>query len=199
MRDVSTVALLLLPDFSVSASHRFQYFPRMEVRSVEAIVGALNGAGVRYLIVGGLAVNAHGYERLTVDVDLVIAFERQNIINGLRALESIDYHMSIPVTPEAFADPALRASWRAEKGMVVLKLWSDTHRRTPVDLFIYEPFDFERELGAARSEPILGDIKAPIVSLQTLLEMKREAGRPQDLADIADLLRIQELRREFRL
>jgi predicted nucleotidyltransferase len=171
----------------------------MEVRSVEAIVGALNGAGVRYLIVGGLAVNAHGYERLTVDVDLVIAFERQNIINGLRALESIDYHMSIPVTPEAFADPALRASWRAEKGMVVLKLWSDTHRRTPVDLFIYEPFDFERELGAARSEPILGDIKAPIVSLQTLLEMKREAGRPQDLADIADLLRIQELRREFRL
>lgn len=35
----------------------------MEVTSVEAIVRALNEAQVRYLIVGGLAVNARGYER----------------------------------------------------------------------------------------------------------------------------------------
>jgi hypothetical protein len=40
----------------------------MEVHSIETIVKALNDAGVQYLIVGGLAVNAHGYERLTVDV-----------------------------------------------------------------------------------------------------------------------------------
>ena len=40
----------------------------MEVRSIETIVKTLNEAGVEYLIVGGLAVNAHGYERLTVDV-----------------------------------------------------------------------------------------------------------------------------------
>jgi len=45
---------------------------RMEVRSVEAIVRALNTAEVEYLIVGGLAVNAHGFVRLTRDVDLVL-------------------------------------------------------------------------------------------------------------------------------
>ncbi|MDQ2867389.1 MAG: hypothetical protein M3R59_03100 [Verrucomicrobiota bacterium] len=80
----------------------------MEVRSVEAIVRALNDAGVQYLIVDGLAVNAHGCARLTVAVDLVIGLERENIIRGRRALQGIDYHMSVPVTPEAFADPALR-------------------------------------------------------------------------------------------
>ncbi len=47
----------------------------MEVRSVEVIVQALNTANVQYLIVGGLAVNAHGYERLTRDVDLVIGLD----------------------------------------------------------------------------------------------------------------------------
>jgi hypothetical protein len=52
----------------------------MEVRSVEAIVRALNDAKVQYLIVDGLAVNAHGYERLTVDLDLVIGLSRDNII-----------------------------------------------------------------------------------------------------------------------
>ncbi len=168
----------------------------MEVRSVEAIVRALNDAQVRYLIVGGLAVIAHGYERLTRDVDLVIALERDNIIRGLRALESIDYHMSVPISPEQFAEPALREKWRAEKNMVVLKLWSDAHRRTPIDVFIYEPFGFDREYASARRELILGSLNAPVVGYDALLTMKREAGRPQDLADIADLERLQKLKQE---
>jgi hypothetical protein len=43
----------------------------MELRSIEAVVGALNAAEVRYLIVGGLAVNAHSYLRATRGLDLV--------------------------------------------------------------------------------------------------------------------------------
>ena len=38
--------------------------------ALEAVSAALNQAGVRYLIAGGLAVNAHGYVRLTMDIDL---------------------------------------------------------------------------------------------------------------------------------
>jgi hypothetical protein len=37
----------------------------MEVRSIEIIVKTLNDAKVKYLIVGGLVVNAHGFVRLT--------------------------------------------------------------------------------------------------------------------------------------
>src|ERR1017187_4849787 len=103
----------------------------MEVRSIEAIVKALNRARVKYLIVGGLAVVAHGYERLTVDVDLVIGLERENIIRGLRALQSAGWQMGIPVTAEDFADAGLRKSWRKKKKMIVLRLWSGLHRRTP--------------------------------------------------------------------
>jgi hypothetical protein len=80
----------------------------MEVRSVEAIVRALNGAGVEYLIVGGLAVSAHGYERLTVDVDLVVGLQSENITLALRTLSAAGWRMSIPVTPEEFANPKLR-------------------------------------------------------------------------------------------
>ena len=87
----------------------------MEVRSIETIVRALNDAKVQYLIVGGLAVNAHGYERLTRAVDLVIGLEPENIIRGLRALQNIGYQMVIPVTPEQFADPATRELWRRAK------------------------------------------------------------------------------------
>ncbi|MEO6971578.1 MAG: hypothetical protein ABI217_11880 [Chthoniobacterales bacterium] len=168
----------------------------MEVRSVEAIVRALNEARVQYLIVGGLAVNAHGYERLTKDVDLVIGLEPDNITRGLHALIDIGYALSIPVTPEEFAEAERREEWRREKGMVVLKLWSDLHRRTPIDVFIYEPFNFSSEYAAAKWEPVLGSVLAPVVQYQILLKMKREAGRPQDLADIADLEEIEKLRQD---
>ena len=166
----------------------------MEVRSVEAIVKALNDAEVQYLIVGGLAVNAHGYERLTVDVDLVIGLQPDNIIRGLKTLEAIGYHPSIPIKAEDFADSALRETWRTEKQMLVLKLWSDAHRRTPIDVFVYEPFDFNREHAAAKWEIVMGDIKAPVISYKTLLAMKREAGRDKDLLDIRALRKLDPYR-----
>lgn len=68
----------------------------MEVRSVEAIVRALNSAGVEYLIVGGLAVNAHRFVRLTRDADIVLALEPENTMRALHALLDIGYQMSVP-------------------------------------------------------------------------------------------------------
>jgi hypothetical protein len=35
-----------------------------------------------------------------------------------------------------------RKSWRREKTMIVLKLWSDEYRRRSVDVFVYKPFNF---------------------------------------------------------
>lgn len=166
----------------------------MEVRSVESIVRALSEAEVDYLIVGGLAVNAHGYERLTRDVDLVIGLEHDNIVRGLQSLLAIGYHLSIPVTPEEFAQAERREEWRREKNMIVLKLWSDQHRRTPIDIFVYEPFAFAQEFASAKIETVFENITAPVVSYETLLQMKAAAGRPRDLLDIEALRKLDPYR-----
>lgn len=163
----------------------------MEVRSIEAIVGALNAAGIRYLIVGGLAVNAHGYVRLTRDVDIVLGLDPENAANGLRALLALGYQLSIPVTPEDFANAETREDWRVSKRMIVLKLWSDEHRRTPIDVFVYEPFLFAEEIERAVRLEVCPGVSAPVVSFETLLEMKRAAGRPHDLLDIEELQRMR--------
>ena len=65
--------------------------------------------------------------------------------------------------------------------MRVLSFHSDLHRDTPVDIFVTEPFDFSEEYRLAMVEEI-----APGAPLR-ILRLKREAGRPQDLADIAEL------------
>jgi hypothetical protein len=147
----------------------------MELRSVEAIVRALNDTGVQYLIVGGLAVNVHGFARLTRVVDLVIGLDPPNIISGLRVLQKIGYEMAIPITPERFAERSLRERWRAEKSMVVLKLWSDGHRRTPIDVFIYEPFDFAVEYARASREIVAAEAAAPVLAYDT-----QTRGRPAE-------------------
>jgi len=166
----------------------------MEVRSVEAIVRALDTANVQYLIVGGLAVVAHGYERLTRDVDLVIGLEPENITRGLHALQSIDYHMAIPVTAEEFANPTTREDWRREKNMIALRLWSGAHRRTPIDVFVYEPFDFNVEFASVQRLSIANGLTAPVVSYATLLAMKQSAGRGKDLLDIQALSKLDSYR-----
>ena len=47
----------------------------MKFSTLEAIFETLDRAGVRYLIAGGVAVNIHGYQRMTADLDLVVQLE----------------------------------------------------------------------------------------------------------------------------
>lgn len=63
----------------------------MKLASLEAIMRALNEAQARYLIVGGLAVAAHGYGRVTFDIDLVVQLQPDNVQRAMNGLESLGY------------------------------------------------------------------------------------------------------------
>jgi hypothetical protein len=166
----------------------------MKLASFEAIVTALNTAGVRFLVVGGVAVNAHGFLRYTKDVDLVVRLTPEDIMAAFRALEGIDYYPAVPITAEQFANPAMREDWRNEKGMLVLKFWSNTHPETPLDVFIYEPFDFPTAADRAFRPDEAGAPQVGFASIAELIAMKRAAGRPLDFVDIEKLEKIAELR-----
>ncbi|MFM2197463.1 MAG: hypothetical protein RLZZ505_895 [Verrucomicrobiota bacterium] len=164
----------------------------MEFHSVHLIARTLQAANIRYLVVGGLAVNAHGYQRFTSDLDLVIHLTPENIQRALESFASIGYFPSIPITPAQFSDPENRRRWREEKNMLVLNLFNERHRRTPIDIFVTEPFNFETESQNALELPIDDITSIPIVSLPTLLEMKKAAGRSKDLLDIEYLNRLHD-------
>lgn len=159
----------------------------MKLTSFEAIVRALNEAGVRYLVAGGLAVIAHGYLRFTKDADLVIQLAPDNIKRGFAALMALGYKPLVPVTAEQFADRATREGWMRDKGMQVLQLWNDRHRETPIDIFVHEPFPFDEEYARALVKPLYGTVEVRFVSIPTLIKMKEAAGREQDRIDIEHL------------
>ena len=159
----------------------------MKLASFEAIVRALNEAGVRYLIAGGLAVNAHGFLRFTKDADFVIQLIPDNVRRVFTALGTLGYKPLAPVTAEQFADPATREGWIRDKNMQVLQLWSDQHRETSIDIFVHEPFPFDEEYAKALIKPLYGTIEVRFVSIPTLITMKEAAGREQDKIDIEHL------------
>lgn len=159
----------------------------MKLTSFAAVARALERAHVRYLVAGGLAVNAHGYLRFTNDVDLVVQLVPANIGKAFAALSSIGYQPVVPITASQFADDELRRSWIRDKNMKVLQFWSDLHRETPIDVFVIEPFPFELEWERSLSKPLHGSIDVRFVSIATLIDMKAKAGRQQDLVDIEHL------------
>lgn len=164
----------------------------MKLAAFEAVAAAFDAACVRYIVAGGVAVNAHGYIRLTMDIDLVIALEAANIRHAFRALADIGYKPIVPIDAEAFAQPNQRQRWRDEKGMQVLNFSSNAYPGTSVDVFVYEPFDFSREWDAALCGEVLPGVVARFLSIPTLIAMKRVAGRPRDLDDIEHLEWLQE-------
>lgn len=109
----------------------------------EPVFSALNGSGVRYVVVGGLAVVLHGHPRLTADVDIVLDLEPASARRAMESLAQLGLKARAPVDPIAFADPAKRESWIAEKGMQVFTLFSPKNPLLTVDLFVREPMPFD--------------------------------------------------------
>lgn len=155
--------------------------------SFEAVVRALNEAGVRYLVVGGLAVNAHGYVRMTQDLDLVIDLLPDNIERTLNALGGLGYRPALPVAMADFADEETRREWVEKRNMVVFQLWSERYPQMSVDIFATMPFDYEAEQKCAVTLDVAPGVPVPFASIEALLEMKRASDRPRDRDDIQHL------------
>lgn len=168
----------------------------MKLSSLESVTRALNEAGIRYLVAGGLAVNAHGYLRLTRDIDLVLAMDSDNLVRAFEALKSAGYRPLVPITALQFADAELRQKWIDEKGMKVLNFFSDTHLETSLDVFVHEPFDFDTEFAASLKGELLPGLEVRFVSIPTLIRMKEAANRPKDVDDIQHLRWILEEQRK---
>jgi hypothetical protein len=163
----------------------------MKLAAFETVAKALDAAQVRYLVAGGLAVNAHGYVRFTADIDMVVALDADNIARAFKALSEIGYSPSIPITAEMFAKPEQRRQWMEEKGMQVLNFHSNTHPETSVDVFVHEPFDFAQEYAAAMKGELLPNVTVRFVSIPTLIRMKQVTGRARDIDDIEHLRWLQ--------
>ena len=70
---------------------------------------------VKYILVGGIALNLHGSIRNTVDLDILVEMSDENLSKIVRILIDMGYRVKQPVDPMNIADKDTRTDWIENK------------------------------------------------------------------------------------
>lgn len=147
---------------------------------------------VRYLLVGGLALNIHGVERATMDVDLMLALDAENINAFIAAARVLGMKPLLPVTLDDFADPAKLRTWIDEKHMPAIAVRPPEASDPTVDVLVQPKVDFDLAWNR-RTEKDLGETRLSLAAIDDLIALKTGTGRQRDEADIQALRQLRKL------
>ena len=147
-------------------------------------------AEVDFVLVGGLAVALHGYQRVTLDIDLVLAMSPENLRRFIEIAKSDGLRPIIPVPIEALADPELIERWHREKGMLAFALHGENLSKSVIDVLVKSPVPYNQMKQDAVLVPV-GPLTVPVASIEHLITMKTGTGRSKDQIDIEELQKIR--------
>lgn len=155
------------------------------------VFSALQGKNINYLVVGGIAVALHGVPRFTADADFILQLIPENISKFISAISELGYKPKAPINPLEFADESKREEWIKEKGMIVFSFWKSDDPLKLLDVFVSNPINYE-EMDKEKVIKKAAGLEIPIPSIRHLIQLKKMAGRPEDLRDIELLNKIHE-------
>ena len=147
---------------------------RLFLNSLELeLLSRFNSFGVRYLVIGGHAVQSHGYLRSTKDVDVFIDTSGDNPSRVVAALQSLGFSGN-DLSADRFSEP---------KKQIPLGQYC-TELLTSPDGPTFEEAHVRRVIANENG------VTVPVVSYDDLLQQKRKLGRTLDIADIEALEKI---------
>lgn len=159
----------------------------------DRIFKLLNSKRIKYLVIGGVAVNLHGFKRATGDLDILISLEDKNIKKFVDLMKSLNWRPRLPVDMNEFADSKQRQKWIKTKGMKVFSVYNPKLALEHIDVMMENYIDF---VSAYRRRKVVsdGNLKISIISIQDLIKLKKIAGRERDQIDIHALEQIRRLK-----
>jgi hypothetical protein len=163
------------------------------MEAMEIVFRELHTAGVRFVVIGGVALLLHGVVRLTLDLDLVIIPTEDNLRSFLKVMKKLGMRPRVPVDPADLLNPDTVARWRQEKNMKAFTFINPKEPANDIDILIDEIIPF----GEIARDAVVFDISGipvSVISIPHLKRMKMIAGRPQDLADLASLSELEKIK-----
>ena len=108
----------------------------------EGILRAFQKQKVKYVIVGGIAVNLLGSMRSTADLDILVEMSDNNLEKIVKILKSRGYRVKQPVDPMRIVDRKTREDWIKNKHMKAFNFYKKDELKE-VDIIIESPVSFE--------------------------------------------------------
>lgn len=154
------------------------------------ILHTLLDHGVAFVVIGGLAVAAHGFARATKDLDIVPEPQPENRRRLHAALRSLD---ATPLELGDFKAEELPVPF-TQAGLDEGGNWALSTRAGRVDVLQWvegvASYDELRARAVIVELPNVGP--AAFAGYEDLVAMKRAAGRPQDERDLDELRAIRD-------
>ena len=154
------------------------------------VIEMLDRADIDYVLVGGLAVALHGYQRVTMDVDVVLAMDDANLDRFIAAADAAGLRPTVPVPIGSLRQSDLIDQWHREKGMLAFSLRGPEAAATVIDVLV-RPKILYADLRRDSVTIQVGPHRIPIASIDHLIEMKTGTGRGKDAIDIEALQKIK--------
>lgn len=148
--------------------------------NIVSFIELCNKHGVRLLMVGGGAVNFHGYQRHSADVDFWLETSQINLDNLLLVLQEMKYDLK--EFPESIQRQEQNISLKFSPESMYIELITRFSINKPFD----EAFN-QSETINIKNHPLL---KWNVLNLDDLIASKIKSGRPKDFLDIQELQRI---------
>ena len=160
----------------------------------EEILREFQKQKVKYVLVGGIAVNLLGFLRSTADMDILVEMSDENLRKVVSILKKEGYRVKQPVDPMGIADEHTRHDWIRHKHMKAFNFYKEDELKE-VDIIIESPVSFtEAKKSALRIK--IDDTLLPVISIDNLIKMKRNTGRGVDKFDIEELKKIKKHKRD---
>jgi len=148
-----------------------------------------NGRKIKYIVVGGLAVNFYGIPRMTYDIDLILSLEDKNLKEFLSLMKKWGFRPKVPVNIMDFADKNKREDWIRNKNMKAFNLVNPKWAISEIDIIINTPVDYKKAVKNLQQINLRG-ISISTISINDLILMKSKSGRVQDKDDIKSLRKL---------
>ena len=161
-----------------------------EIIPYEEVFRALNKAKVDYLVCGGTAVVLLGFARLTVDLDLVVSLDKENLEKLYDVLMELNYKAKIPIKKEEFIRKEKLTELAKKKNMKVVSFYNSKDPFKIVDVGVNLP-NISKILENKKYIKIK-DLAIPIILIDDLIKMKEDLARKQDLIDVENLKKIKQ-------
>jgi len=142
-----------------------------------SLLAAFAAARVEYAVVGGVAVNAHGYVRATNDLDIFIRPTMENARAAFQALLTLGVALEGLEPGDLLSEGDNLRFGPAEDHIDILASIGEM------------AFD---QVWRNRVEILVEEVMVPFISKADLIDNKAQVGRLRDLADAEELARIPE-------
>ena len=136
------------------------------------LLAAFLAAGVDFAVVGGVAVNAHGYLRATNDLDIFIRPTEENARRAYEALHALGVPLGV-LEPGDLLDDETNFRFGPDEDHVDILASIGTM-----------PFD---QVWRNRLEADIAGLQVPFISKADLIANKQQIGRLRHLADAEEL------------